>query len=67
MQKQLLNTQEDIDWLFDVHLVDFPLWRIRTKSFILEGNEDAPKSVELYESQEPLVTDCPFIQHTFWS
>ncbi len=67
MQKQLLNTQEDIDWLFDGHLVDFPLWRARTKSFILEGNEDAPKSVELYESQEPLVTDCPFIQHTFWS
>jgi hypothetical protein len=65
MNKQFLNSFEDINWLFDVHLPDYPLWHHRTKSFILEGNEDCPKSVELYEKANPLVTDKPFMVHEF--
>jgi hypothetical protein len=67
MRAQFLNEPTDIDWLFDVHLRDFPLWQTRTKSFVLRGNEDCPQSVELYESPEPTVNDRPFINHTFYT
>lgn len=63
--EQLLNTAEDIEWLFQTHMGDFPLHQRRTKSFVLKGNEDCPESVELFEMPDPLVTDRPFMQYTF--
>lgn len=42
-----LETSEDMDWLFEVHLkhrTDRAIWQCA----ILEGNEDSPKRVTLY-------------------
>jgi hypothetical protein len=64
---QFLNAPADIEWLFDVHLSDYPLWRDRTKSFILYGNEDCPQRVELFESSDPTVSEKPFMIHAFRS
>lgn len=53
---QFLNTPEDCQWLRETHLQgmshthDF-------KSFVLEGNEDAPTLLKLYTSEDPLYTD----------
>jgi hypothetical protein len=65
MKEQLLNLPEDITWLFDTHLADYPLWYPRTKAFILYGNDDCPEMVDLYEQETPIITDQPFIRHTF--
>ena len=50
-----LNEPTDCQWLRDVHLGG------RTddkfESFVLYGNEDAPTKVDLYFTQDPLVTD----------
>jgi len=54
---KLLNAKDDIDWLFDTHLKDFPEWKRKTKSFILSGNEDAPSAIILMAKKEPLVSD----------
>jgi len=66
-QVQFLDNSEDVTWLFDTHLSDYPLWRAKTKSFVLEGNEDCAKSVELYDTATPEFDAKPFVTHAFWS
>lgn len=58
MQETLINSEEDIKWLFEVHLKDLTIhWKPR--SALLIGNEDSPDEIRLYPRQKPLVTDLP--------
>lgn len=52
----LLNSKDDMDWLFETHLKNRPD-RSRFKSAVLIGNEDCPKEVYLYKKVNPLVSD----------
>lgn len=66
LAQQFLNDADDCQWLFDTHLRGTPLpepW-IGFGSFVLKGNEDAPHSVDLYLSIDPLYTDA-FYRVTF--
>lgn len=49
-----INSQEDMDWLRDVHL---PHLSRNVQSAILRGNEDSPTSITTYLKRNPLVTD----------
>lgn len=57
------NFPEDIQWLKDTHLKDGnrvdaqPLPAFA--SFTIEGNEDCPKKIDLFEKEEPLYIDKP--------
>jgi len=56
-----LNDPDDCEWLANIHLGgDFPPF----KSFILDGNEDSPLSVLLFEAQEPDVDAMPIAEYT---
>jgi hypothetical protein len=56
MRKQLLTDNEDLAWLLDVHIKqDVPVFR----AAIIHGNEDCPERIELFEANEPLITDEP--------
>ena len=55
---QLLNIQEDLDWLKDTHLKGLR-WNNEFLSAILIGNEDAPDRVELFAMAEPSIDDEP--------
>jgi hypothetical protein len=60
MTRQIfLNAPEHVQWLKDTHLAGrvYPEFA----SFVLNGNEDAPVSVELYSSVNPNVTDTPIL------
>lgn len=59
MRQQLLNGQEDIDWLFSTHLKHCKDLQDNCKSFEIHGNEDSPKRVALYSQKEPLISDKP--------
>ncbi len=61
MSETFLSTPDDIGWLIDTHLKDFPHYWDRIGSAILRGNEDAPDEVILYESQDPLSDDDPHL------
>jgi hypothetical protein len=56
-RETFLNSVEDMDWLFEVHLKDRGLTRSNFKSAILIGNEDCPSRVDLFLDKEPKVTD----------
>ena len=56
-----LNSSDDIDWLFEVHLKSSGLTRSLYKSCLLYGNEDSPSKVELYTTTEPTVFDKPIV------
>lgn len=58
MNVELLDTPEDVKWLFETFLkgVTQPNW---VRSFLLYGNEDAPAVVALYDRKAPLVSDAP--------
>ena len=53
-----LNSAEDMQWLKDVHVRILP---DNARSAIIFGNEDAPDSIEVYDSAQPLVTDTPIM------
>lgn len=53
----LINTKDDIDWLFSTHLKKFKEWRGKAKSALVYGNEDAPDMVKLFTKKMPLVDD----------
>jgi len=59
---QLLNDEEDIDWLFDTHLAEFEKLRGRTESFIILGQEDSPDRVTLYMKSDPEIDDVPLAE-----
>lgn len=54
-----LHTQDDMDWLFQVHLKGFGLKREYYQSAIIYGNEDSPDSIALYQSACPTINDEP--------
>lgn len=60
MKTQFLNTSEDVKWLKETHLKHIKLY-LDFNSFIIKGNKDCPKSVELYERQEARFNDLPLV------
>jgi hypothetical protein len=56
VRAELINTQEDMDWLREVHL---PLLSKVYKSALIFGHEDCPMRIDCYSSEEPTVTDIP--------
>jgi hypothetical protein len=52
---QFLNTADDCEWLRKVHLGGRTDYKF--ESFILYGSEDSPSKVDLYFTENPLVTD----------
>ena len=50
-----LDSPSDLQWLRDVHNVP-----VRTRVAVLHGNEDAPKRIECYSQNRPLIDDKPF-------
>ena len=60
-----LNSPEDMQWLKDVHVHNMP---DNARSALIIGNEDAPDSIAVYDSTEPLVTDTPIlcVESTVW-
>ena len=58
MKQTYCNTPDDCTWLLKTKLGNRPELAF-FKSFILYGNEDCPERVDLYESDEPLITDTP--------
>lgn len=52
-----LSTDEDMQWLRDVHLPGLDLRTYR--SAILYGNEDYPTKIEVYASREPTIDERP--------
>lgn len=56
MSLQFLNDPSDVQWLLDTHLKGVPSIP-PFKSFLLKGNEDAPESLKLFESDDPLESD----------
>ena len=61
----LINSSEDMQWLKDVHVHNLP---DNARSAVITGNEDAPDSIAVYDSTEPLVTDTPilYVESTVW-
>jgi hypothetical protein len=51
----VLDTREDMAWLWDVHLKTLK----RAKSAVLIGNEDYPSRIDLYAVKSPQVDDQP--------
>ncbi len=51
-----LNTSEDMDWLFKVHLKQRKD-RTEFKSAILDGNEDSPRQVTIFKDENPHYMD----------
>ncbi len=50
----LINSKEDMKWLRDVHL---PKLETKYSSAIIEGNEDSPDAIIVYERANPLMVD----------
>jgi hypothetical protein len=53
-----INNVEDMQWLKDVHVHNMP---DTARSAVITGNEDAPDSIAVYDSVEPLYTDVPIL------
>ena len=53
-----INSVEDMQWLKDVHVHNMP---DTARSAVIVGNEDAPDSIAVYDSVEPLYTDVPIL------
>ena len=59
MKTEFMNEFDDIEWLNSTHLKGVPLpkqWSAY-KSYVLQGNEDAPYAVNLYPSDNPNFDD----------
>ena len=57
-----LNTSDDMRWLWETHLKDFPLIRMgkfELRSAMIFGNEDCPSRIELFRQEYPLYTTKP--------
>jgi len=63
-KETILNTPEDMRWLWETHLKKFPnvrFGKFEFKSASIFGNEDCPSKIELYRKLEPLYTTKPSI------
>ena len=56
MKQTIINTLEDITWLYETHFPNIPE---NTKCVVLYGNEDSPEAFDVYESEEPSINDVP--------
>lgn len=59
MRVGFLNDPDDVQWLKDTALKGVPIpaaWA-GFASFAIQGNDDAPYAVNLYQSADPLHTD----------
>lgn len=54
----MLNTEEDMQWLRDVHL---PNLSPNYKCAVIYGNEDWPDRIEVYEDENPTIEDAPLV------
>lgn len=54
----LLNSDEDMEWLRDVHLPDLPN---EYQSAIIYGNEDAPDRIDVFMAREPTIDDVAVV------
>jgi hypothetical protein len=59
MSEQFINTADDMDWLFEVHVGNNLAISWKPRSAVLFGNEDCPERIDLYPRKNPLVTDTP--------
>lgn len=59
MKNGFLNDADDCQWLRETHLkgVTLPSAWAGFRSFVIQGNEDAPHAVNLYLSPDPLLVD----------
>lgn len=53
----LLDTREDMEWLRETHMPDLDIEKYH--SAVVEGNEDYPVRVDVYESAAPTLHDTP--------
>jgi hypothetical protein len=51
------DTREDMEWLREEHIPDLDIEKYH--SAIVEGNEDYPVRVDVYESPQPTINDIP--------
>lgn len=56
MSQKVLETDEDLQWLLDTHLVNKPEFFYTL--VLLEGNEDSPKSLTFVEQDHYLSLSC---------
>jgi len=54
-----LNHPDDISWLNETHLRDFP--PLEFEAFVLSGNEDCPDRLDLYKSAHPEYNTRPVL------
>lgn len=59
MRDAFLTKAEDMQWLLDTHLngVPLPPKYARPLSALMHGNEDAPRTLNLYTSRNPSMVD----------
>jgi hypothetical protein len=57
----LISGREDMAWLRDVHL---PKLSSKFKSAMIYGNEDCPRKVAVYRSENPSITSNPIVFRT---
>lgn len=58
MTQTFLDTEDDMEWLFDTHLPNLSLsWKPR--SAIIHGNEDCPERIDLFPRVMPKMIDVP--------
>ena len=60
MKQTLLDTVEDMTWVWVAHLPKLDK-KFDKGAAVLFGNEDLPKKIHVYESNAPLITDDPLI------
>ena len=61
MTETLINSEDDMQWLFDVHIVNNLMIDWKPRSAVIIGNEDSPDEIRLYPRRKPLVSDLPLI------
>jgi len=63
-KETILNSPEDMIWLWETHLKEFPhirFGRFEYRSASIFGNEDCPSRIKLYRKLEPLYTTKPSV------
>lgn len=60
MSVEFINSEDDMQWLYDVHLLGMDANRV-FRSAVIYGNEDSPDRIELFEDANPTVNDIPRI------
>lgn len=60
---QFLNTPDDVQWAFAVHVKTLDTNNLRDVclSFLMSGNEDTPDELWFYISADPLMDDVPVL------